>query len=228
MCQDNHKCGSPRIVEELHKLGIDVAKSTVEKYKPRGGRSPSATWRTFLDQHLKELVAIDFFVVPTANLFVFIVLAHDRRRIVHLNVTEHPTAQWTAQQIVEAFPFDTAPQYLLRDGDGIYGDRFRRRTDSLGIDEFVTAPASPWQNAYVERVIGSLRRELLNHVIILNERHLKRLLSTYLDYYHPWRTHRSLDQDAPDGRRIRLAELGQFAEFPVVQGLHHYYLPRAA
>ncbi len=183
MWKANPTWGSPRIVAELHKLGIEVAKSTVEKYKPRGERSPSATWRTFLEQHVKELVAIDFFIVPTATfkvLFVFLVLAHDRRRIVHFNVTEHPTAQWTAQQIVEAFPFDRAPRYLLRDGDGIYGDPVRRRIDSLGIDEVVTAPASPWQNPYVERVIGSLRRELPNHVIILNERHLRRLLSSYL------------------------------------------------
>ncbi len=143
-------------------------------------------------------------------------------------MTEHPTTQWTAQQIVEAFPFDTAPKYLLRDGDGIYGERFRRRIDSLGIDEVVTAPASPWQNAYVERVIGTLRREFLDHVIILNERHLKRLLSPYLDYYHTWRTHRSSDQDAPHGRRVRFAELGHVVEFPIVQGLHHYYLASAA
>ena len=203
----------------------------MEKYKPRGGRLPSATWRTFLDQHVKELVAIDFFIVPTATfkvLFVFLVLAHDRRRIVHFNVTEHPTAHWAAQQIVEAFPFDTAPRYLLRDGDGIYGERVRRRIDSLGIDEVVTAPASPWQNPYVERVIGSLRQDLMNHVIILNERHLKRLLSSYLGYYHSWRTHRSLDQDAPDGRPVRSAESGKVIEFPVVHGLHHYYLPKAA
>ena len=155
-------------------------------------------------------------------------LAHDRRRIIHFNVTEHPTAQWTAQQIVEAFPFDTAPRYMLRDGDGIYGDRVWRKLESLSIDEVVTAPASPWQNAYVERLIGSLRRELLDHVIVFNERHLKRLLSSYLDYYHPWRTHQSLDQDTPDGRHVRFAEPGQVVEFPVVQGLHHYYLPRAA
>ncbi len=231
MWEANPAWGSPRIVAELKKLGIDVAKSTVEKYKPRGGRPPSSTWRTFLEQHAKELVAVDFFVVPTVTfkvLFVFLMLAHDRRRIVHFNVTEHPTAQWTAQQIVEAFPFDTAPQYLLRDGDGIYGDRVRRKLKSLSIDEVVTAPASPWQNAYVERLVGSLRRELLDHVIVLNERHLKRLLSSYLDYYHPWRTHQSLDQDTPDGRPVRFAEPGQVIEFPVVQGLHHYYLPRAA
>ena len=184
----NPTWGSPRIVAELHKLGIEVAKSTVEKYKPLGERLPSAKWRTFLDQHVKELVAIDFFIVPTATfkvLFVFLVLAHDRRRIVHFNVTEHPTAQWTAQQLVEAFPFDTAPRYLLRDGDGIYGERVRRRIGSLGINEVVTAPASPWQNPYIERVIGSLRREFLDHVIVFNERHLKRLLTSYLDYYHP-------------------------------------------
>ncbi len=231
MWQTNPTWGSPRIVTELKKLGIEVAKSTVEKYKARPGRPPSSTWRTFLEQHAKELVAVDFFVVPTVTFkvfFVYLVLAHDRRRIVHFNVTEHPTAQWTAQQIVEAFPFDTAPQYLLRDGDGIYGNRVRRKLESLRIDEVVTAPASPRQNAYVERVIGSLRRELLNHVLVLNERHLKRLISSYLDYYHPWRTHRSVEQDAPNGRRVRLTERGQVVEFPVVHGLHHYYLPEAA
>ena len=231
MWWSNPTWGSPRIVAELRKLGIEVAKSTVEKYKPRGEQLPSATWRTFLDLHLKELVAVDFFVVPTARfkvLFVFLVLAHDRRKIIHFNVTQNPTAQWTAQQIVEAFPFDTAPRYLLRDGDGIYGERVRRRLKSLGIDEIVTAPASPWQNAYVERMIGSLRRELLDHVIVINERHLKRLLSSYLDYYHPWRTHQSLGYDAPDGRRVRLGKPGQIFELPIVNGLHHYYLPKAA
>ena len=231
MWEANPTWGSPRIVAELQKLGIEVAKSTVEKYKPPGRRSPSSTWRTFLDQHVKEFVANDFFVVPTATfkvLFVFLVLAHDRRRIVHFNVTEHPTAQWAAQQLTEAFPFDTSPNYLLRDGDGIYGKRVQRRIESLGIEEVVTAPASPWQNAYVERVIGSLRRELLDHVVILNERHLKRLLSSYLDYYHPWRPHQALERDAPNGRPIRAAEPYQVIECPAVHGLYHYYLPMAA
>jgi len=133
-------------------LGIDVAKSTVEKYQPKRARPPSPTWRTFLDQHVRDLVSIVFFIVPTATLrvlFVFIVIAHDRRRIVHFNLTEHPTAQWTAQQIVEAFPFDTAPSYLIRDGNGIYGERVTRRIESLGIDEVITAPAPPWQKYYV-------------------------------------------------------------------------------
>ena len=231
MWKANPTWGSPRIVAELAKLGIEVAKSTVEKYRPRRDGPPSATWRTFLDQHLRDLVSIDFFIVPTVTcrvLFVFVILAHDRRRIVHFNVTEHPTAQWTAQQLVEAFPFDSAPRYLIRDRDSIYGQCVVRRIKSLGIEEVVTTPASPWQNAYVERMIGTLRRELLDHVIIFNERHLKRLLSSYLDYYHPWRTHRTLEQDAPDGRRVRTAEPDNVVEFPAVQGLHHVYLPRAA
>ncbi|MGB5199792.1 MAG: integrase core domain-containing protein [Sedimenticolaceae bacterium] len=231
MWKANPTWGSPRIVAELAKLGIEVAKSTVEKYRPRRDRPRSPTSRTFLDQHLRDQVSIDFFTIPTVTcrvLFVFVVLAHDRRRIVHFNVTEHPTAQWTAQQIVEAFPFDTVPSYLIRDGDGIYGERVTRRIESLGIDEVITAPASPWQNAYAERVIGTLRRELLDHVMILNERHLKRLMSSYLDYYHPWRTHQSLDRDAPNGRPVRAAEPCNVVEFPAVDGLHHVYLPKAA
>ena len=203
----------------------------MEKYKPKRVGPPSPTWRTFLDQHVRDLVSIDFFIVPTATfrvLFVFIVLAHDRRRIVHFNVTEHPTAQWTAQQIFEAFPFDTAPSYLIRDGDGIYGERVTRRIESLGINEVITAPGSPWQNAYVERVIGTLRRELFDHVIVLSEGHLKRLLSSYLDYYHPCRTHQSLNNDAPDGRSVRASQPWNVVEFPAVNGLHHVYLPKAA
>lgn len=231
MWEANPTWGSPRIVGELGKLGISVAKSTVETYRPRRDTLPSPTWRTFLDQPLKELAAVDFFVVPTATLkvlFVFVVLAHDRRRIVHFNVTEHPTAEWTAQQIVEAFPFDSAPRYLLRDGDGIYGAAVQGRIASLGIKDTVTTPASPWQNAYVERLIGSIRRELLNHVVVLNERHLKRLLSCYFDYYHQWRTHRSLDMDAPHGRAVQSVDSCKIIEFPAVEGLHHYYLPQAA
>ncbi len=231
MWQANPTWGSPRIVLELRMLGIDVAKSTIEEYKPKPSKPPSPTWKTFLKQHARERVSMDFFVVPTVTfkvLFVFVVLSHDRRRIVHFNVTEHPTAQWTAQQLTEAFPFDAAPRYLTRDGDGSYGRRVRRRIRSLGIRKIVTAPASPWQNPFVERVIGTIRRELLHHVVVLSERHLKRLLSDYLDYYHPWRTHQSLAGDTPDRRPIRSAKSAQISEFPAVHGLHHYYLPKAA
>jgi len=231
MWEANPTWGSPKIVAELAMLGIDVVKSTVEKYRPIRAGPPSPTWRTFLDQHVRDLVSIDIFIVPTAAfrvLFVFIVLAHDRRRIVHFNVTEHPTAQWTAQQIVEAFPFDTAPSYLIRDGDGIYGERVTRSIESLGIDEVVTAPASPWQNAYVEQVIGTLRRELFDYVIVLDERHLKRPMASYLDYYYPWRTHQPLDGGAPDGRPVRAENPCNVVEFPAVHGLHHVYLPKAA
>ena len=161
-------------------------------------------------------------------LFVFIVLSHDRRRIVHFNVTEHPTAEWTAQQLVEAFPFDSAPRFLLRDGDGVYGAKVKRRIRSLGIQDVVTAPASPWQNPYVERVIGSNRREFLDHVVVVNRRHLKRLLANYFDYYHEWRVHRSLDRDAPDCRAELSTKPTNVVEFPVVHGLHHCYLPRVA
>jgi len=178
-----------------------------------------------------ELASIDFFVVPTARLkvlFVLLVLTYDRRQIVYFNVTENPTAQWTAQQLTEAFPFDTTPRYLLRDGDGCYGRQVQRRIRSPGMQEVISAPASPWQNPYVERVIGSIRRELLDHVVILNEKHLKRLLTAYLDYYHPWRPHRALADDAPDHRLVRPAKPAQVVDFPAVHGLHHYYLPKVA
>jgi transposase InsO family protein len=231
MWKANPTWGSPRIVGELQELGIDVAKSTVERYRPRRDGPPSATWKTFLELHSKDLASMDFFVVPTVKfkiLFVLVILSHDRRRIVHFNVTEHPTAQWTAQQINEAFPFDSAPRYLLRDGDSIYGSKVRHRIESLGIADVQTAPASPWQNPYVERVIGSIRREFLDHVVVLNERHLRRLLRLYVKYYHEWRLHRSLRMDAPDCRAERSALPGNVVSFPAVRGLHHYYLPRAA
>ena len=185
--KSNPGWGSPRIVGELQKLGIQVAKSTVEKYRVRCRKPPSPTWKAFLDNHLKDLVSIDFFTVPTVKfkvLFVLIVLVHDRRKVVHFNVTEHPSSQWTAQQIVEAFPWETAPRYLLRDRDKVYGTEFRKRVRSLDIEEILTAPWSPWQNPYAERIIGSIRRECLDHVIVLNERHLKRVMSNYFDYYN--------------------------------------------
>ena len=222
----NPSWGSPRIVGELRKLGIDIAKSTVDKYRVRSKQSPSPTWKAFLNNHVNDLVSIDFFVVPTVRfkvLFVLVVLAHHRRRVLHFNVTEHPTAQWAGQQIVEAFPWDTAPKYLLRDRDAVYGSQFQGRVKSLGIEEVLTAPRSPWQNAFVERVIGSIRRDCLDHIIVLNERHLKRILSGYFKYYHRWRTHLSLGMDSPESRSVQPPALGKVVQFPEVGGLHHHY-----
>jgi transposase InsO family protein len=223
--------GSPRIVGELAKIGIVVAKSTVVKYRIRTTGSPPPTWKTFLDNHVRDLVSTDFFVVPTVRfqiLYVLVVLAHQRRRIVHFNVTEHPTAQWTAQQMVEAFPFDAAPRYPIRDRDGIYGQTFRRRLRSRGVEEALTAPRSPWQNPYAERVIGTLRRECLDNVIILHERHPRRILRSYIDFYHRWRVHRSLEMDSPGHRPVQPSERGNVIEFPDVGGLQRHYEPRAA
>jgi putative transposase len=189
MWQANPTWGSPRIIGELRKVGINVATSTVGTYRVRPPRPPSPTWKTFLRNHVQDLVALDFLVVPTVRhtvLFVLVILAHERRRVVHFNITKHPTAQWTAQQDVEAFPWNEASRYLLRDGDSVYRASFRQRGRSMGIEKVVIAPRSPWQNLYVERLIGSLRRECLDHVIILHERHLRRLLTEYFHYYHHW------------------------------------------
>jgi putative transposase len=172
-----------------------------------------------------------FFTVPTLTgrvLFVLVLLTHQRRRIIHVNITEHPTAGWTAQQIIEAFPEDRAPRWLLRDRDTIYGDVFRRRVASMGISEVVSSPSSPWQNPYAERLIGSIRRECLDHVIVLGERHLRRLLSAYLTYYHGARTHLALEKDAPTTRRVQTPKEGRVVAFPEVGGLHHRYERRAA
>jgi transposase InsO family protein len=226
MSRNNIGWGAPRIHGELKMLGIEISESTVAKYMIRHCNPPSQTWRTFLENQAPELVSVDFFTVPTATfriLYVFVILHHERREIVHFNVTEHPTAQWTAQQLVEAFPFDSAPSYLLRDRDSIYGGRFRNRVKSLGIDEVLTAPRSPWQNPYVERIIGSIRRECLNHVIIINERHLRRQLKSYSIYYHEARTHLSLDKQSPVPRSIEPPDQGKVVAIPLVGGLHHEY-----
>jgi transposase InsO family protein len=231
MSRANPTWGSPRITGELAKIGIVVAKSTVEKYMVRRPGPPSPTWRAFLKNHVNDLVSIDFFVVPTVMfnvLYVLVVLAHDRRRVVHFNVTASPTASWTAQQVVEAFPWDEAPRYLLRDRDGIYGREFRRRVHNMGIKEVLIAPRSPWQSPFVERLIGSIRRECLDHVIILNEGHLRRILSRYFAYYHRSRTHLSLEMDCPEPRAVQPPEMGDVIERSEVGGLHHRYERRAA
>ncbi len=231
MCRANPLWGAPRIHGELLKLGIDVSEATVSKYMIKRCGPPSQTWRTFLANHAKDTIALDFFTLPTATfriLFVLLILSHDRRRILHLNVTEHPSAAWTAQQLLEACGLDEEPRYLLRDRDAIYGLDFRRQAAVLDIKEVVTAARSPWQNPYAERVIGSIRRECLDHIIILNERHLKRVLSSYVTYYHGARTHLSLAKDAPDGREVQAIENGSVVELKRVGGLHHLYTRVAA
>src|SRR6266446_9365453 len=164
----------------------------------------------------------------SASFFVLVMLAHYRRRVLHFNVTEHPTSAWTTQQLVDAFPEDCAPLYLLRDRDRVCGHAFQHRVKGMGIDEVLTAPHSPWQNPLAERLIGSIRRECLNHVLVLGDRHLRRILARYFEYYHRARTHLSLDKDAPDVRSVELPEAGRIVEIPEVGGLHHRYVRRAA
>src|SRR3989449_3910904 len=231
MAAANPLWGAPRIHGELLKLGIHVAERTVSRLLPKRRTPPSQTWRTFLANHVRDLVSLDFFIVPTLRLrvlFVFVVLAHDRRRVLHFNVTEHPTAVWTTQQIVDAFPDDSAPSYLLRDRDSVYGHVFRQRVKGMGVGEVLTAPHSPWQNPFAERLIGSIRRECLDHVLVLGEQHLRRTLARYFAYYHGARTHLSLDKDAPHGRPIEQPELGRVIPIREVGGLHHRYIRRAA
>ena len=226
MSRDNPTWGAPRIQSELKLLGYDVADSTVDKYMVRLGKPPSQTWRAFLENHVGCLASIDFFTVYTVRfriLYCFVVLCHERRRIVHFNVTAHPTQQWTAQQIIETFPFDQAPRYMIRDRDATYGEWFRHRVRNMGIKEVIIAPRSPWQNPFVERVIGSIRRECLDHVIIWNERHLLRILRSYFEYYHNSRTHLSLERNAPNPREVTPRSQGRVVAIPQVGGLHHRY-----
>ena len=231
MVRDNPTWGAPRIHGELLKLGFEVSEPSVSRYMPRTRKPPSQTWRTFLRNHMTETAAIDFFVVPTATfrlLYVFVVLEHARRRIVHFNVTESPSAQWTGQQMINAFPYDSPPKYVIRDRDKIYGAEFVRRVHSMHIEEVISAPRSPWQNPYCERVIGTLRRECVDHMIILGANHLRRILSDYLKYYHGSRTHLSLDKDTPAGRMVESAQGGDVIALPMVGGLHHRYMRQAA
>ena len=229
MAKANPLWGAPRILGALLKLGIEVSERTVSNLMPRRiPKPPSQTWRTFLKNHMLNMVSIDFFTVPTAKfqiLFVLVMLSHSRRRVVHFNVTAHPTANWTAQQIIEAFPWDTAPMYLLRDRDGIYGTIFRQRLENIGINEVITAPQSPWQNPFVERLIGSIRSDFLDHVIVLNESHLSRILYSYFQYYHYDRTHYGLGKDTPVERPVQSkpAKGAKVIELPRVGGLHHRY-----
>jgi len=231
MSRENPTWGAPRIVSELALLGHDVAERTVAKYMVRTRKPPSQTWRAFLENHVPDIAACDFFTVPTVTfrvLYVFIIMRHDRRQIVHFNVTANPHAEWTAQQVVDAFPYDEAPRFLIRDRDGIYGDYFKERMKGMGIDEVLIAARSPWQSPFCERVIGSIRRDCLDHLIVLGERHLHRILTEYFDYYHNARCHLSLDRNSPIPRDHKPPSHGKVAAIPYLGGLHHRYTRRAA
>ena len=230
MSTANPLWGAPRIHGELLKLGIAVSQSTVGKYMRRHPRPPSQTWRTFLTNHASQIMAADFFVVPSVTfrlLFVLIILAHDRRRIVHVAVTEHPTAAWTAQQLRNAFSERDAPRYLLHDRDSVVAD-VATTIAGMNTQTVRTAPRSPWQNAYAERVIGSIRRECLDHVVVVNAAGLRRLLTAYIAYYMESRTHLALTKDPSISRPVMPASVGRIVVTPHVGGLHHRYDRAAA
>jgi transposase InsO family protein len=220
----NRLWGAPRIHGELLKLGIEVAQSTVAKYMARNGRGRSQTWKTFLHNHAAGIGAMDFLIVPTVGfrlLFVLVILRHERRRLISLSVTDHPTAEWIARQITDAFPWDDAPDYMIRDRDGCYGQAVTKRLAAMGIRDHPIAPRSPWQNGHAERLIGSIRRECLDHVVVFGEAHQRRNLAAYAVYYNELRTHLSLGKDSPRHRSVQ--RLGQLAAQPILGGLHHQY-----
>jgi putative transposase len=226
MSEENPLWDSPRIQAELNLLGFNVAQSTVGKYRIKRRKPPSQTWMTFLSNHAPDIAGIDFFTIPTVtfrNLYCFMILLHGRRRIVHFNLTFHPTAAWTAQQMIEPFPEGTSPRFLLRDRDSIYGAQFRSRVKGMQIEQLITAPHSPWQTPYVERVIGSIPRECLDQIIVLSEAHLRKALKRYFCYYHNTRPHESLEKNSPTPRVIESDKRGPIISIPEVGGLHHRY-----
>jgi transposase InsO family protein len=225
MSQENPLWGASRIHGELLMLGFEVAQSTVSKYMRRGGKPPSQSWKTFLRNNADAIAAIDLCVVWTLAfdlLFVFIVLGHGRRQLLWLEITQHPTAEWLARQITEAFPWASAPAYLVRDNDRAYGQVFTARIRAMGIRDRPIAPASPWQNGIAERLIGTLRRECLDQMVIFSEAHLRRILSAYVAYYNQTRPHLALRKDAPLRRAVQ--RFGSIVAIPVLAGLHHQYV----
>jgi transposase InsO family protein len=220
----NRLWGAPRIHGELLKLGIEVAQSTVARYMAKSGRGRSQTWKTFLHNHAAGIAAMDVLVVPTVGfklLFVLVILRHQRRRLISLSVTANPTAEWIARQITDAFPWNEAPDHLIRDRDASYGHAVTRRLAAMGIRDHPTAPRSPWQNGHAERLIGSIRRECLDHIIVFGDAHLRRILAAYAGYYSELRTHLSLDKDSPNRRPVQ--RRGHLTARPILGGLHHQY-----
>ena len=225
MSHENPLWGAPRIHGELLMLGIEVAQSTVAKYMDRRARPSSQGWKTFLRIHAAGIASIDLFVVPTISfklLYGLVILGHLRRRLVRVSVTTNPTAEWIAGQVTEAFPWDQAPKHLIRDRDGSFGPAYTRRIRAMGIRDHPIAPRSPWQNGHAERLIGSIRRECLDHVVVFGEAHLRRTLAAYADYYNNVRPHLSLGKDAPGHRPVQ--RLGEMFAKPILGGLHHEYV----
>src|SRR6195256_4752270 len=224
MSTENQLWGAPRIHGELLKLGFEVAQSSVAKYMVKRCGPRSQGWRTFLRNHAPDIAAMDLFVVPTIGfdlLYVLVIVRLARRDLVWINVTPHPTAEWIARQITEAFPWNEAPRYLLRDRDRVYGAAVTHRLRATGIRDKPIAPGAPWQNGFAERLIGSIRRECVDHIVVLGEAHLRRFLRKYAAYYNELRTHRSLGKDAPIHRAIQ--HVGRIAAVPVLGGLYHHY-----
>src|SRR6476661_1812981 len=225
MSVDNPLWGAPRIHGELLKLGFEVAQSSVAKYMVKRRGPPSPGWRTFLRNHTPDIAAMDLFIAPTIGfelLYVLVIVQLERRKLVWINVTRHPTAEWIARQITEAFPWAEAPRYLIRDRDRVYGAAVTRRLRAMGIRDKPIAPASPWQNGFAERLIGSIRRECLDHLVVLSEAHLRRILQAYAGYYNKIRTHRSLDKDAPVSRPVQ--RIGNITSHALLGGLHRQYV----
>ena len=230
MANDNQSWGAPRIHGELKKLGFDISESTVQRYMPKKWkRTTGQNWKTFLKNHLKEIISIDFLSVPTIHfklVHILVVIEHYRRKLIYFNVTKNPTEEWSIQQIRNLLFDNDTPKYLIRDRDKKYGRVVNGRKNRFGINELVTAYRSPWQNGYVERVIGSIKRECFDHLIILNENHLRTILADYFSYYNKYRTHLGINKDLLEGRAIQ-AE-GTIYKIPVVNGLHHVYFRQAA
>ena len=225
MSIENPLWGAPRIHGELLKLGFQVSQSSVAKYMVKRRGPPSQGWRAFLANHAPHIAAMDLFVVPTIGfdlLYAFVIVRLDRRDLIWISVTRHPTAEWIARQVTEAFPWNEAPRYLIRDRDRIFGAVVTRRLRTMGIRDKPIAPASPWQNGFAERLIGSIRRECVDHIIVLGEAHLRRIPRSYARYYNEIRTHRSLNKDAPVSRAIQ--RIGIVKSHAVLGGLHHHYV----
>ena len=230
MAKESPLWGVPHIHGEMLKLGYEISESTVMRYMPNmKDNSTGQTWRTFLKNHSSEIISIDYFCVPTISyklLHVLIFLSHDRRKIIHFNVTTNPNSEWAVQQLRNALHDSDMPKYLIRDRDSKFGNLFKNSVSNFGIHEIVTAYRSPWQNGYCERVIGSIRREFLDHVIVLNENHLRKLLKEYFHYYNYQRTHLGLGKDSPESRPVQV--VGKIERIPVANGLHNYYFRNAA